>query len=73
MACLAKANNVEIHEKGRASIEWYKEGKPQYYCYGYKDRRTDELLDECQICRKNVRYAQEDLDEYIKKNRLYLR
>ena len=65
MSCPAKANNVEIHEKGRASIEWYKEGKAQYYCYGYKDRRTDELIEECQKCRKNVIYAQEDLEEYI--------
>lgn len=71
MSCLAKANpKNEIKEKGRASIEWYdNNNKPQYYCYGYYDRRTDELIEECRKCRKHVNYAQEDLENYRKLNK----
>ncbi len=55
-----------IKEKGRASIEFYKDGKPQYYCYGYIDKRTDELIDECKECPEHVYKAQADLDRWKK-------
>jgi hypothetical protein len=54
----------KVAERGKASVEWYKDKKPQYYCYGYKDLRTDELLEVCRDCKDNVVYAQEDLDNY---------
>lgn len=71
MSCLAKETPGNgIKERGKASIEWYdNKGKPQYYCYGYIDKMTDELIDECKNCKNNVNKAQEDLDNYIKLNR----
>ncbi len=63
--CKAKKTG-EVAERGKASIEWHKDGKPQYYCYGYKNQRTDELLEVCRNCKDNVIYAQEDLDNYVK-------
>lgn len=66
MSCKAKYNNREIKDKGKPSIEFYIDGKPQYYCYGYIDSRTDEVLDECKECSKHVYKAQEDLENYKK-------
>lgn len=67
MGCLAKATPGNgVKEVGKSSIEWYKNGKPQYYCYGYIDQRTDELIEECKQCRRQVNKAQEDLEEYLK-------
>lgn len=43
-----------VPRRGKASLEFYKDGKPQYYCYGYKDEMTDELLDVCKNCEDNV-------------------
>lgn len=60
MSCKAKSNGVK--KRGKASIEFYKDGKPQYYCYGYIDKETDELIDECRECPEHVYKAQEDLD-----------
>lgn len=60
--CKAKKTG-EVKERGKASIEWHDEdGKPQYYCYGYIDLTTDELLEVCRNCKDNVIYAQEDLE-----------
>lgn len=60
--CRAKKTG-QVPERGKPSIEWDdKDGKPQYYCYGYKDAMTDDLLDVCRECRDNVIYAQEDLE-----------
>lgn len=42
MMCKAKING-KVKTKGKSSIEFYKDGKPQYYCYGYNDNNTDEL------------------------------
>ena len=61
MSCKAKING-EVIKKGKASIEFYKDGKPQYYCYGYVDASTDELIETCKNCKENVTYAQEDLE-----------
>lgn len=63
MACKAKENG-KVAYRGKPSIEWYKDGKPQYYCYGYIDKRTDELLPECRGCRSHVYKAQDDLDSW---------
>lgn len=37
-------------KRGRPSIEFYKDGKPQYYCRGWIDSMTGEALDVCQKC-----------------------
>lgn len=63
MACKAKENG-KVAYRGKPSVEWYKDGKPQYYCYGYIDKRTDDLLPECQECRSHVYKAQDDFDAW---------
>jgi hypothetical protein len=64
--CKAKKLGV-VRERGKASLEWRDEdGTPHYYCYGYVDKRTEELLNVCKECRDNVIYAQEDLEACIK-------
>ena len=63
MTCKAKEHGKVVY-RGKLSIEWYKDGKPQYYCYGYIDKMTDELLPECQECSSHVYKAQDDFDEY---------
>lgn len=30
-----------VDRMGRPSIEWHKDGVPQYYCYGYADPMTE--------------------------------
>jgi len=47
--------------KGKASVEFYKNGKPQYYCYGFTDRMTDELINECKECSAQVQKAEYDV------------
>ncbi len=61
--CKVKKSGV-VPTRGRPSIEWYKDGVPQYYCYGYIDRMTDQLLEVCKDCRDNVIYSQDDLKKY---------
>ena len=63
MACKAKSSG-KVSRRGQPSIEWYRGGKPQYYCYGYIDKMTDDLLLECNECRSHVRKAQYDLDAW---------
>ena len=63
MACRAKESG-KVSRRGQPSIEWYKNGKPQYYCYGYIDKMTDELLPECKECQSHVYKAQDDSDKY---------
>ena len=63
MSCRAKESG-KVSRRGQPSIEWYKDGKPQYYCYGYIDKMTDELLLECKTCMSHVYKAQDDLNEY---------
>lgn len=68
MVCKAKERG-EVSRRGEPSIEWYKDGEPQYYCCGYIDKMTDELLTECKECRSHVHKAQGDLDEYNHRKR----
>ena len=67
MSCIARERG-KVSRRGQPSIEWYKDGKPQYYCYGYIDKMTDELLPECKECRSHVSKAQDDLDKYNRRN-----
>lgn len=67
MSCKAK-KRPDIKDVGKSSIEFYKNGKPQYYCYGYIDQRTDELIEECRQCTRQVGKAQEDLEKWLKEN-----
>lgn len=62
MNCKA-VENGEVKRKGDASIEYYDNGKPVYYCIGWLDNDTEELRDTCKKCKKNVIYAQDDLDK----------
>ena len=58
----------KMKQKGKASIEWYTEDTiPMYYCFGYTDSMTDELLSECKRCKKHVDKAQNDLEAYLQK------
>ena len=63
MACKAKERG-KVSRRGGLSIEWYKDDKPQYYCYGYIDKMTDDLFPECKECRRYVIKAQDDLDKF---------
>lgn len=65
MTCKAVINR-EVKIKGKPSIEFYKDGVPQYYCYGHIDMRTDELIDTCKECPKHVDKAQDDLKSMTK-------
>ena len=56
-------------ERGRATVEWYKDGIPQYYCYGQFDRAPEEPLLECRNCRDFVERAQEDLEDYLRERK----
>lgn len=57
MSCPAKAKD-EVPSRGSPSIEFYKDGKPQYFCIGWNDPKTDELIETCANCRQNVIYAE---------------
>ena len=61
--CEAKERG-KVSRRGGPSIEWYKDGKPQYYCCGYIDKMTDELLPECKECGCHASKAQDDLDKF---------
>lgn len=58
MGCKAKLRN-DIKDRGKTSIEFYFENKPRYFCYGYIDQRTDELIEECRNCPEHVNMAGE--------------
>ncbi|RKI94312.1 hypothetical protein D7V94_01855 [Parablautia intestinalis] len=64
-ACRAKKEG-KVPTRGKTTIEWYKKGVPQYYCYGYIDKMTDELLEVCQNCVDYVGHAQEELEKWNK-------
>lgn len=59
----------QVPQRGKPTLEWHdKDGKPQYYCYGYIDKRYDVPIPVCEECRDNVMYAQEDLEKYNLEN-----
>ena len=62
MSCKAKLR-PDIKERGKASVEFTLENIPRYFCYGYIDQRTDELIGECKNCPEHVSKA----DEVMKK------
>ena len=37
-------------KRGNATTEFYHDGKPQIYCYGWIDKRTDETIETCKKC-----------------------
>ena len=47
--CMLITNGI-VSQKGNPSIEFYKDGKPQYYCMGYENMMTDEPYTECREC-----------------------
>ena len=47
MSCKAK-RRPDIKERGKPSIEFVFKGIPRYFCYGYIDAKTDELIDDYQ-------------------------
>lgn len=61
---ICKAIKHRKVKKRIPSIEWYKNGKPQYYCYGYIDGYTDDLLPECKECPDHVDKAWSDYLDY---------
>ena len=50
----------QVKYRGKPTIEFYKDGKPQYYCYGYRDVMTEEHLEVCKDCADFVDRAEED-------------
>lgn len=50
---------------GRKSTEWYKDGKPMRYCYGWLDVQTDDLVKTCQNCPHHVGKANDDYQAYL--------
>lgn len=63
MSCKA-VKKGEVKTKGKPSIEYHdSNGKPVYYCYGWIDYGTEELIKTCLECKKNVIYAQRDLEK----------
>ena len=48
--------------RGNSTTEFYKNGKPQIYCYGWEDRMTDEPLEICKNCNDWVNSEQCQID-----------
>jgi len=63
--CKAKQNK-EVKMRGKPTLEWHKNDTPMYYCYGYKDSSTEELLNTCSKCKDCVIHAQEDFENFTK-------
>ena len=61
--CQAKKTG-QAKYRGKPTIEFHIDGKPQYYCYGYKDMRTDEPLEICQACADFVDKSEEDFKRF---------
>lgn len=58
MSCEA-VKNREVKRRGKSSMEYIKDGNKYYFCLGYIDLVTDELLQICAKCKQNVRWADE--------------
>lgn len=48
--------------RGKPTTEFYIDGKPQIYCYGWQDAMTDEPLPECKVCQDWVYGEQCEID-----------
>lgn len=48
--------------RGRPTTEFHINGKPQIYCYGWIDRRTDEPVEVCRNCLDYVNGEQCEID-----------
>ena len=57
----------KVKRKGNATLEFYKDGKPQYYCYGYINKMYNEPMKECKECKKYVGQADKDWEEMKKR------
>ena len=64
--CPAK-DNGEVRYKARSTVELIINGNPVFFCQGYIDRMTDELLETCRNCKRNTINADEYVDE-VKQN-----
>ena len=40
----------ELSRRGKTFIDYYENGEPIKYCYGYIDKKNDEPLDCCKNC-----------------------
>jgi len=49
-------------KRGKASTEFYIDGKPQIYCMGWNSCMTDYPIEICEKCADHVSKAQEDLE-----------
>lgn len=54
-----------LKRRGKPTTEFYKDGKPQIYCYGWIDKMTDEPLKECRECLDYAYKAEDDLKGYL--------
>lgn len=57
--------------RGIPTTEFYADGKPQIYCFGYIDSETDEYLEECKKCLDWVygEQCQNDYKTHVKEGR----
>lgn len=61
--CKAAKQGI-VKQRGIPSIEWYKDGVPQYYCSGYLDEATDELMKVCWNCPDYAGHAYDDHEKW---------
>ena len=59
---MVNVRNCPLGDRGKPTTEFYVDGKPQIYCYGWIDRMTDEPLKECQNCKDFVYGEQMQID-----------
>lgn len=66
--CKAKKLKL-VSRRENPSIEWYKDGKPQYYCTGMIDARTDMPLEICLECKDYAGRAEDNREAWMKSKR----